>query len=195
MATPKKKPASISAETIPPKRVSVTLPVTLTTERRATAGAELASLNKEYRDLADEKARVAKGFKKRLGLIEARKIPLGEALKAADERARDGVKEPLTVQLETDCEARPIAGAPYRYDVYRLDTPTPTFVHQVYLPPAPTQESIPGVDAAAAAPADEQALFEEGLRAALEGVAFPEDDAPSGGDGEGDDSEEEDPLG
>lgn len=195
MTNPKRKTASISAETIPPKRVSITLPVTLTTERRATAGAELAALNTAYREVADEKARVAKSFTKRLSLIEARKIPLGEALKAADNLVKDGVKEPLTVHLETECEARPVPGAPYRYDVYRLDTPTPQFVHQVYLPPAPTQESIPGVAAPAAAPADEQALFEEGLRAALEGVAFPEDDAPNGGAGGDDGADEEDPLG
>lgn len=199
MATPKKKTATNSPGNPPAAgrvvKTTLVLPVTLTTERRAVAGAELAWLNTEHRDLNEAKKKTAKVYAQKIEKNETRKIPLEQALEAAEQRAKDGVREPLTVPLEIDCEAREVPGRPDHYDIYRLDAGAPRFVHQVHLPRAPVQEGLPGVDAPSATPPDEQALFEEGLRAALEGVSFPEDDETPGDDKGGADGGDDDPLG
>lgn len=146
-------------------RVRHPLPVRMTEARRAALAGELATLNGEHRELQVEKARAAKEYARRLAENEARRIPLEEALKKADDAAKRREVPVLPVQVE--CEARPVPGKDHTFDVFRMDTVPPTKVAQVFLPASKAEQAgLPGIapDGAAATATDPTKEVEAALR-------------------------------
>lgn len=207
--TKKEDPKSTAAakpappDTRPTLRMAITLPVRLDETRRAVLGAELASLNTTHRTLKTQKAAASKDFANKIEKVEARSIPLEEALKAAKASAKV-----LVLPLEVDCEARPVPGEADVYDVYRMDTDPPSYLKRVIQPRiGGEQPGLPGLGEPRAPDEDEAKKLEDQFREQLKDVVFPEegdDDVPSSrgrggataappgeGAGEGDDGEGE----
>jgi hypothetical protein len=153
------------ARLLPPIQTAAVLPVKFTTTRAAEGGAELARLNARQRELHQQRTQIAHDLR----ALDERRIPLEEALSlAAASREKDG--EVLVLPIWVDCEARPVAGRPHTYDVFRTDTTPRTLVRQVTVAPKATQETLPGMAIDPSLPEEQRRLSDaitKALRPAL----------------------------